>query len=94
MNLRPLRDKIVVEPLERVKSDILQVVMDEKDNMGTIVAAGPEAQKHVQSGDFIRFGTMGKDEYLKYQEYFEDTKRYLIMSWKDVCFVQGAENAA
>lgn len=88
MNLRPLKDKIVVEPLERVKSDILQVVMDEKDNMGTIVAAGPEAQKHVKDGDFIRFGTMGRDEYLKYQEYFVEGKRYLIMSWKDVCFVQ------
>ena len=88
MNLRPLKDKIVVEPLERVKSDILQVVMDEKDNMDTIVAAGPEAQKHVKDGDFIRFGTMGRDEYLKYQEYFVEGKRYLIMSWKDVCFVQ------
>jgi hypothetical protein len=31
---------------------------------------------------------MGKDEYLKYQEHFVNGKRYLIMSWKDVCFVQ------
>jgi hypothetical protein len=52
------------------------------------VAAGPEAQKHLKEGEFIRYGTMGNDEYLKYQEYFVDNKRYLIMSWKDVCFVQ------
>jgi co-chaperonin GroES (HSP10) len=88
MNLRPLRDRIVVEPIERVKSKILQVIMDEKDNMGTVVALGPEAAKHLESGAFIRYGTMGNDEYLKYQEYFEGDKRYLIMSWKDVCFVQ------
>jgi hypothetical protein len=31
---------------------------------------------------------MGNDEYLKYQEYFEDNQRYLIMSWADVCFEQ------
>jgi co-chaperonin GroES (HSP10) len=88
MNLRPLRDRIVIEPIERVKSEVIQVVMTEKDNMGVVVAAGPEAQKHLKEGEFIRYGTMGNDEYLKYQEYFVENKRYLIMSWKDVCFVQ------
>ncbi len=88
MNLRPLRDRIVVEPIERVKSEILQVIMDEKDNMGTVVALGPDAAKHLENGAFIRYGTMGNNEYLKYQEYFEGDKRYLIMSWKDACFVQ------
>jgi co-chaperonin GroES (HSP10) len=88
MNLRPLRDRIVIEPIERVKSEVIQVVMTERDNMGTVIAVGPEAQKHLKEGEFIRYGTMGNDEYLKYQEYFEDNKRYLIMSWKDVCFVQ------
>jgi co-chaperonin GroES (HSP10) len=88
MNLRPLRDRIVIEPIERVKSEVIQVVMTERDNMGIVVAAGPEAQKHLKEGEFIRYGTMGNDEYLKYQEYFVDNKRYLIMSWKVVCFVQ------
>lgn len=88
MNLRPLKDRIVIEPIERVKSEVIQVVMTEKDNMGTVIAVGPEAAQHLKNGEFIRYGTMGNDEYLKYQEYFEDNKRYLIMSWKDVCFVQ------
>lgn len=94
MKLRPLRDKIVVKPHTRVKSQILQVVMDEKDNMGTVVAVGPGKrlsngrieETPVQVGAFVRFGTMGNDEYLKYQEYYEDGERYLIMSWQDVCF--------
>jgi co-chaperonin GroES (HSP10) len=88
MNLRPLKDRIVVEPLERVKSEVLQVIMAERDNMGVVLATGEEAAKHLKAGEFVRYGTMGKDEYLKYQEHFVDGKRYLIMSWKDVCFVQ------
>ena len=70
MNLRPLKDKIVIEPLERVKSEVLQVIMAERDNMGVVVAAGPDAAKHLKEGEFVQYGTMGKDEYLKYQEYF------------------------
>lgn len=88
MNLRPLKDRIVIQPLERVKSDVIQVIMSEKDNMGVVIAAGPDAAKHLKINEFVRYGTMGNDEYLKYQEYFADGKRYLIMSWKDVCFVQ------
>jgi hypothetical protein len=29
-----------------------------------------------------------KDEYLKYFPYAEDDVKYLVMSWKDVCFVE------
>jgi chaperonin GroES len=99
MKLNPMNDKVVVRPYVRVKSQILEVIMDEKDNMGTVVAVGPgkklpngrrEAMP-LNVGDFVRFGTMGTDEYLKYQEYFEDNERYLIMSWQDVCFISDAE---
>lgn len=95
-SLKPLGDKIVVKPIPRVKSEILEVIMDEKDNMGTVVAVGPgkkvSADRRdpmpIEVGAFIRYGTMGNDEYLKYQEYFENGERYLIMSWQDVCFIQ------
>jgi len=33
-----------------------------------------------------------KAEYLKYQEYFTNGQRYLIMSWQDICFVTGEHN--
>jgi len=93
--LRPLKDRILVKPETRVKSAILDVVMDEKDNMGTVVAVGPghylEDGKFIsqqcQVGDKVRFGTMGNNEYLTYTEYFENNERYLLMSWQDVCFV-------
>jgi co-chaperonin GroES (HSP10) len=92
MNLKPLADKIVVKPVERVKSQLIHVVMDEKDNMGTVVAVGPgklingRREMPIKVGAFVRFGTMGSDEYLKYHEYFEDGERYLILSWQDICF--------
>jgi chaperonin GroES len=94
--LKPLSDKIVVKPIERQKSAIIEVIMDEKDNMGTVVAVGlgkkltngKREPMPIEVGAFVRFGHMGNDEYLKYQEYFEDNQRYLIMSWQDVCFIQ------
>ena len=43
------------------------------------------------AGDYVRFGTMGDNEYLHYFEYFEDGERYLVMSWQDVCFVMEEE---
>jgi co-chaperonin GroES (HSP10) len=71
--------------------------------MGTVVAVGPgkriNGRRHdmpVQIGDYVRFGTMSdnsKDEYLKYQEYFTNNQRYLIMSWQDVCFITDKEQA-
>lgn len=92
---QPIRDKILVKPLERIKSDVVAVVMDEADNMGEVVAVGPgEWVKEVfipnplKVGDKIRFGTMGNDEYLKYLPYYEGSERFLVMSWKDVCWVE------
>lgn len=100
MKLKPLADKIVVKPEERLKSSILQVVMTEQPNMGTVVAVGPgkliknrRQEMPVKVGDFVRYGTMGDNEYLKYFEYMEDGERYLVMSWQDVCFIQEKSDA-
>jgi co-chaperonin GroES (HSP10) len=41
VNLRPLRDRIVVRPIERVKSQVIDVVMSELPNSGEILAVGP-----------------------------------------------------
>jgi len=50
------------------------------------------AADKLKVGDYVRFGTMGKDEYLSYHEYYENNERYLVMSWQDVCFIE--ENCA
>jgi co-chaperonin GroES (HSP10) len=99
--LKPLADKIIVRPDKRILSSVILVENKEYDNMGTVVAVGPGKRINgrrqdmpVQVGDYVRFGTMSdnsKDEYLKYQEYFTNNERYLIMSWQDVCFITDGE---
>ena len=100
MKLKPLQDKIVVKPETRELSSVIFINNKEKDNMGTVVAVGPgkvingrRQEMPVAVGDYVRFGTMGSDEYLKYFEYFEDGERYLVMSWQDVCFLTEKEQA-
>jgi len=100
--LRPFRDFIVVKPIERVKSDVIAVVMSEEPNQGEVVAAGPGHYNDknvfipnpIKPGQKVRFGTVGKDEYLKYRPFHENGEKFLIMSWKDVCFIEENENAA
>jgi chaperonin GroES len=98
--LKPLGDKIVIRPDKRVLSTTIIVNNKEVDNMGTVIAVGPGKKNKgrreampVQVGDYVRFGTMGNNEYLKYQEYFTNNERYLIMSWQDICFITDGEQA-
>ena len=99
MKLKPIRDKIVVRPDVRQLSTWLIIDNKEAENMGTVVAVGPgtrlindkREEMPIQVGARVRFGTMNdnpKDEYLKYFPYTEDDVKYLVMSWKDVCFVE------
>lgn len=83
--LRPLRDRIVVRPQERIKSAILEVVQTEKPNTGTVLRCGPKATA-VKPGDTIRFGT--GEGYLSYTPILENGERLLVMQEADVCFVE------
>ncbi|CAB4127879.1 GroS Co-chaperonin GroES (HSP10) [uncultured Caudovirales phage] len=96
MIIKPFGDKILVKPIEREKSSIPGFVMKEEYNMGTVVSVGPGKKikdgkyepVHVKIGDRIRFGTMGKDEYLKFQPVMHNDEKHLLMSWQDVCFIE------
>lgn len=96
--LRPLRDRIVVRPIERVKSQVIDVIMDELPNIGEVLAVGPgERDKKgrlipnpIEIGQRIRFG--GMEDYLSYPRCEVDGEELIVMSWKDVCFVE-VENA-
>ena len=94
--LKPLADKIVVRPDVRVKSSVIEVIMAEAPNMGTVVAVGPgkrlpngrrEAMP-IEVGAKVRFGTMGRDakeEYLKFTDVLHNGEKCLLMSWQDIC---------
>ncbi len=64
------------------------MVNSEKFNLGEIIASGPQADS-VKPGDRIRFGT--DQGYLNYPEWIaEDGQKYIVLSEKDVCFVEEA----
>jgi chaperonin GroES len=92
--LRPLRDRIVVRPIVRVKSQVIDVIMDELPNIGEVLAVGPgEIDKKgrlipnpIEIGQRIRFG--GMEDYLSYPRFEDNGEELIVMSWKDVCFVE------
>lgn len=89
--LRPLRDRIVVKPIERQASSIIKAIHNELPTEGTVVAVGPG--KMVKGklqpldskvGDHIRFG---EGSYLKFTEFYEGNERFLVMQEADVAGV-------
>ena len=91
MNIKPLKDKIIVKPEPRLKSALDLSLMQEADSIGIVVAAGEDALfQGVNIGDRVLFGTLAKeykDEYLKFEELNLDGKRHLKMSWQDIAAV-------
>lgn len=91
--IKPLRDKIIVKPEQRFKSELLDLTqMQGVDTNGIVVAAGPEAlSQGLNIGDKVHFGTVAadvSDEYLKFEPLMLNGERHLKMSWQDICFVE------
>ena len=82
---RPLRNQILVRPIEKRQSALLEVVSGDKPAMGEIVSVGPKACD-VAPGDIIHFGTT--ENYLSFPSYEENGERLLVLSEADVCFVE------
>jgi len=91
MNIKPLRDKIIVKPEPRLKSTLDLSLMQEADSIGTVIAAGDDALlQGVNIGDRVLFGTLAKeykDEYLKFEELNLSGERHLKMSWQDIAAI-------
>ena len=90
MNLRPLNDRIVVEPLEQATTTasglVLPETAKEKPQQGRVVAAGPGARD--DAGNRIAMDVAADDIILfaKYAgtEVKIDGNKYLIMKESDV----------
>jgi chaperonin GroES len=90
MNLRPLNDRLVVEPLEQEEQTssgiFLPETAKEKPQQGKVIAAGPGARDEdgkrmaldVQVGDIVLFAKYAGTEIKM------DGKKYLIMKESDV----------
>lgn len=95
MNIKPLRDKIIVKPEQRFKSELLDLSKVEGAfTTGHVVALGDNALLNgLKLGDKVHFGTVAhtaKDEYLKFEPLKLGDDQCLKMSWQDVCFVEEA----
>jgi co-chaperonin GroES (HSP10) len=98
---KPLRDQILVRPLDRLKnlSTIIEVVSDEKNTRGEVIAVGPgminEKTKRVMPMD-VKVGdriVYGNGTYLDFQRIELDGEELLVMREADVCWVEDPEPA-
>lgn len=83
--IRPLRDRVVVKPIVRQLSSIIEVKNTERFNLGTVVAVGPGKEVkcrifplEVKVGDTVRWG-----EFV-FPEYVEDGVTYQILQEADI----------
>ncbi|MGE5341569.1 MAG: co-chaperone GroES [Candidatus Omnitrophota bacterium] len=83
MNIQPLDERVLVEPIEveeKVGSIIIPDTAKEKPNMGKVVAVGTdeELQKLIKAGDKVLFGKYAGDE-IKIEG-----KKHLIIRREDI----------
>ena len=90
MNIKPLDDRIVIEPLEAEEKTAGGIVLpdaaNEKPIKGKVVATGPgilteggkRAEMSLKKGDLVIFGKFSGSEYTV------EGKEYLIMKESDV----------
>ena len=87
--IRPLRDRVVVQPRVRKLSDIIAVTNNEKFNEGTIVAVGPNVTD-AKVGDWIKYGN---GTYLDWPVHTMEGQDYQIIQEGDICVIVEEQNA-
>lgn len=101
--IRPLRDRIVVEPLDEPLSGVLQVVRfgrEGKHARGRVVAVGPmvkfdddrlrkRGQHDSKVGDVIQF-----TDVFKFPVILDHGQKRLILQEADICGIEEREGAA
>lgn len=83
MQIRPLRDRVVVKPFVRQLSEIIYVKNTEKFNEGEIVAIGPDVYE-AKIGDKIKYGN---GTYLDWPIQEFDGQDYQIIQEADIACV-------
>jgi len=81
--LKPLHNRVVVQPRVRQLSDILVIHNNEPFNEGTIISVGPEVTE-CKPGDFIKYGN---GDYLNWPTHRIDGQDYQIIQEADICAV-------
>lgn len=94
MSFKPTQDYILVRPVERKQSDILEVISSEKYTQGVVISVGPGKRNKkgilrpltVKPGDFITYGDLNRG-YDFYPKYEENRVTYRILQEADIAFI-------
>lgn len=101
--LKPLRDYVLIKPLERHDSKIIHVITKKKMHRGEVMAVGtgrynyssygPKAEfterpLDVKVGDIVNFGETS----VKFETYQEDGIKYWLIQEGDIGFIEEANN--
>ena len=100
LNLKPLGDRVVVEPIEQEEMTASGIVLPEtakeKPQRGTVIAVGPGARDEagkriamdVSTGDVVLFAKYAGTEFKV------DSKKLLILKESDLLAIVEADEAA
>ena len=90
MQIRPLRDRMVVRPLTEQLSKVIEVVSlgQPKYRRGEVVAIGPKVTWGTKTGDTIQFTDVVKYPSIK----GDNGETLLILQEADVCFIEERED--
>jgi co-chaperonin GroES (HSP10) len=87
--IRPLRDRIVVRPLDEPESSVLHVVrFEEKHYRGEVIAIGPDVKWGTRIGDVIRF-----TDIFKFPVIMDRGVKCLILQEADIFGIEELEAA-
>jgi len=95
MNLKPLGDRLIVEPIEQEEMTASGIVLPEtakeKPMQGKVLAAGPGARKEDGSRAQMEVAVGNTVLYAKYAgtEVKLDDKKYLILKETDILAIVG-----
>lgn len=86
--LNPRQDYILVKPIPRVLSDVIEVVSHEAFSLGKIIAVGPGKENKrgvrmpldAQVGQTVRFGEFKN----MFPEYYDNGEKYLLIQEADI----------
>lgn len=89
INIKPLKDKVLIRrdaAKQSIETSIGLLVIpesyQEKENFGTVIARGPEADELLQIGSRVLFGK--HDGMVIPRSYFDDASEYIMMTDKAI----------
>lgn len=97
--IRPLRDRLVIEPLDEPLSSILHVVCERNHHRGRVLEVGPSvkfndrfrprAPHDTQVGDIVQF-----TDVMRFPVIMDHGAKRLIIQEADVLFIEQLEDVA